>query len=334
MPLFTPRPDPCSRVALALLGLALTPALPCAAKEGEAYPARPIRMIQPFSPGGTSDTLARILGAKLAERWGQPVVVDVRPGAAGITATELAARSPADGYTLLYGNCTQFTVTPYLYAKVGYDTLRDFAPISLTGTAPQLLVVPTGLAVRTVADLVQLARAKPGALNFGSGGAGTLAYIAGEMFRVATGVNIVHVPYKGTVLALGEIISGQIHLLFSDMPVALPHARSGRVRAIAVTGSHPTPLVPGVPTVQESGVPGYELVNWWGVLAPKGIPAASATRLHAEIVRIHALPDVRERYANLGVDPVTSTPAAFSEHIRTEAAAFARIIRASGARLE
>lgn len=291
-------------------------------------------MVQPFSPGGTSDTLARILGAKLVERWGQQVVVDVRPGAAGIVGTEIAARAPADGYTMLYGNCTQFTVTPFLYSKVSYDTLRDFLPVSLTGAAPQLVVVPPALSVRSVQDFVQLARAKPGALNFGSGGAGTLAYIAGEMFRVATGVNIVHVPYKGTVLALNEVISGQIQILFSDMPVALPHSRAGRVRAIAVTGARQTPLVPGVPTMQESGVPGYALVNWWGVLAPRGLPADITSKWHAELVRIHALPDVRERYAALGVDPMTNTPAEFTAHIRAEAAAFAKIIRASGARLE
>jgi len=258
----------------------------------------------------------------------------VRPGASGTIGTEIASKAPADGYTLLYGNSTQFVVSPFLYSKVGYETLRDFQTISLTGTAPQLVVVHPSLPVRSMQDLVQLARAKPGSLNFGSGGAGTLAYIGGEMFRAATGVNMVHVPYKGTVLALNELIGGQIQLLFSDMPIALPHAKSGKLRALAVTSPQRTPLVTGVPTVAESGVPGYALINWWGVLAPRGIPADIATKWHEELVRLHALPDLREKYAALGIDAATSTPEQFAAHIRSEAAAFAKIIRASGAKLD
>lgn len=315
-----------------LFGIAWLGGLPGA--EAQSYPVRPLRMVQPFSPGGTSDTLARILGQRIAESWGQPVVIDVRPGASGTIGTELAARAPADGYTLLYGNSTQFVVSPFLYSKVGYDTLRDFLPLSLTGTAPQLVVVHPGVQAKTMQELVQIARARPGSLNFGSGGAGTLAYIGGEMFRSATGANMVHVPYKGTVLALNELLGGQIQVLFSDMPIALPHARSGKLRALAVTSAQRTPLVPGVPTVAESGTPGYALVNWWGVLAPRGIPADIASKWHAELVKIHAQPDLKERYAGLGIDAATSTPAEFAEYIRKEAAAFAKIIRSSGAKLE
>ena len=305
-----------------------------AAAGAQPYPNRPLRMVQPFSPGGTSDTLARLLGQKITERWGQPVVIDVRAGASGTIGTELAARAPADGYTLLYGNSTQFVVSPFLYSKVGYETLRDFQPISLTGTAPQLVVVNPALPARSMQELVQLARAKPGSLNFGSGGAGTLAYIGGEMLRAATGVNMVHVPYKGTVLALNELIGGQIQVLFSDMPIALPHAKSGKLRALAVTSPQRTPLVPGVPSVAESGVPGYALINWWGVLAPRGIPADIAAKWHDELVYLHALPDLKEKYAGLGIDAATSTPEQFAAHIRSEASVFAKIIRASGAKLD
>src|SRR4051812_37714788 len=233
------------------------------------YPQRPIRMVVPFSPGGTSDTLARILGQKMTEAWGQQVVVDTRPGASGIIGTEIAARAPADGYTLLHGNLSQFATNPFLYSKIPYDTFRDFVALTQVGTAPQLLVVNPSLPAKSVGELIQLAKAQPGKLNFGSGGAGTLAYLGGEMFRMQAGVNIVHVPYKGTVLALNDVIAGQVQMLFSDMPIALPHAKAGKLRALAVTGAKRTQLYPEMRTVAESGVPGYALDNWWGIFAPR-----------------------------------------------------------------
>ena len=291
-------------------------------------------MIVPFSPGGTSDTLARILGQKMTEAWGQQIVVDTRPGASGIIGTELAAHAPADGYTLLHGNLSQFATNPFLYSKIPYDTFRDFLPLSQVGTAPQLLVVHPALPVKSVQELIQLAKAKPGALNFGSGGAGTLAYLGGEMFKMQAGVNVVHVPYKGTVLALNDVMAGQVQMLFSDMPIALPHAKSGKLRAIAVTGAKRTPLLPDMRTVAESGVPGYALDNWWGILAPRNVPKPIAARLHAEIVRIHALPEVKERYATLGVEALSSTPEEFAAYIKSEAAKFSRVIRESGAKVE
>src|SRR4051812_44887161 len=186
------------------------------------YPQRPIRMVVPFSPGGTSDTLARILGQKMTEAWGQQIVVDTRPGASGIIGTELAAHAPADGYTLLHGNLSQFATNPFLYSKIPYDTFRDFLPLSQVGTAPQLLVVHPALPVKSVQELIQLAKAKPGTLNFGSGGAGTLAYLGGEMFKMQAGVNIVHVPYKGTGLALNDVMAGQGEKVVFDTPIAPP----------------------------------------------------------------------------------------------------------------
>ena len=305
----------------------------CAAAESTAYPTRPIRMIVPFSPGGTSDTLARILGQKMTEAWGQQVVVDGRPGASGIIGTEVAARAPADGYTLMHGNLSQFAINPSLF-KISYDTLKDFVPLSLVGSAPQLLVVNPAVPAKSVAELIQLAKARPGALNFGSGGAGTLAYIGGEMFKSMAGIDIVHISYKGTVLALNDLVGGQVQLMFSDMPIALPHARSGRLRALAVTGARRTPLVPEMPTVAEAGMPGYALDNWWGILAPRGVPADLVAKLNAEIVRIHGLAEVKERYAGLGVEAVSSTPAAFAGYIKSEAARFGKLLKEAGANIE
>ncbi len=298
------------------------------------YPARPIRMIVPFSPGGTSDTLARILGQKMTDAWGQQIVVDTRPGASGIIGTEIAARSPGDGYTLLHGNLSQFATNPFLYSKVPYDTFRDFVALTQVGTAPQLVVVHPALPVKSVQDLVQLAKTKPGTLNFGSGGAGTLAYLGGEMFKMRAAIDIVHVPYKGTVLALNDLLAGQVQLLFSDMPIALPHARSGKLRAIAVTGAKRTPLLPEMRTVAESGVSGYALDNWWGILAPRSTPREITAKLFSEISRIHKLPDVRERYAALGVEAVSTTPDEFEQYIRSEANKFSKVIRESGAKVD
>jgi tripartite-type tricarboxylate transporter receptor subunit TctC len=291
-------------------------------------------MIVPFSPGGTSDTLARILGQKMTEAWGQQVVVDSRPGASGIIGTEIAMRAAPDGYTLMHGNMSQFAINPSLYARLPYETLRDFAPLSLIATAPQLLVVNPAVPAKSVKELIDLARAKPGTLNFGSGGVGTLAFVGGEMFKSATGVNMVHISYKGTVLALNDLLGGQVQVLFSDMPIALPHAKTGKLRALAVTGAQRTPLVPGMPTVAESGVPGYALVNWWGIFAPRGVPAPIAAKLTAEIVRIHALPDLKERYAALGVEATSSASGEFAAYIKAEAARFAKVLRETGVKLD
>lgn len=319
----TPRATLCIALAMLTAGGAA----------GQSYPTKPIRMIVPWNPGGTSDTSARIIGQKMTEAWGQQVVIDTRPGASGIIGTEVAMRAPADGYTLLHANMSQFATNPFLY-KVSYDTLRDFAPISMIASAPQLLVVHPGVAAKSVQELVQLARAKPGSLNFGSGGAGTIAYPAGEMFKTMTGVKLTHVPYKGTILALNDLLGGRLEIVFSDMPIALPHARSGKARALAVTSAQRSALPPDMPTVAESGVAGYAIDNSWGMFARHGTPRPIITRINAEIVRIHALPDVRERYAGLGLEAVTSTPEGFRQIIQTETEKFGKIIKATGARVD
>jgi tripartite-type tricarboxylate transporter receptor subunit TctC len=299
----------------------------------QGYPTKPIRMIVPWNPGGTSDTIARILGQKMTETWGQQVVIDTRAGASGIIGTEIAMRAPADGYTLLHANMSQWATNPSLY-KTSYDTLRDFAPVSMVAVAPQLLVVYPGLPVKSVQDLIRLAKARPGQLNFGSGGAGTLAYPAGELFKSLAGVDLVHVPYKGTILALTDMLGGRVQVVFSDMPIALPHARSGKARALAVTSARRTPLVPDMPTVAEAGVPGYALENSWGVFARIGVPREIVAKLNAEIVRVHALQEVRDRYATFGLEAVSSTPARFAEVIRADADKFSKIIKATGAKVE
>lgn len=299
----------------------------------QAYPIKPIRMIVPWSPGGTSDTIARILGQKMTEQWGQQVVIDTRPGASGIIGTEVAMRATPDGYTLLHANMAQWATNPSLY-KVNYDTLRDFTPVSQVAIAPQLLVVYPGVPAKTVKELAELAKAKPGTLNFGSGGAGTLAYSAGELFKMLTGVNMVHIPYKGTIIAVQDLLGGRVQVVFSDMPIALPHANSGKLRALAVTSAKRTPLVPGMPTVAESGVPGYAVDNSWGVFAPARTPKTIVAKLNAEMVRVHALPDVKDRYAGLGLEAVSSTPATYANFIKADAAKFSKIIQSTGARVD
>ncbi|MGZ9011049.1 MAG: Bug family tripartite tricarboxylate transporter substrate binding protein [Burkholderiales bacterium] len=300
---------------------------------GQGYPTKPVRMIVPWNPGGTSDTIARILGQKMTETWGQPVVIDTRAGASGIIGTEIVMRAPDDGYTVLHANMSQWATNPSLY-KTNYDTLRDFAPVSMVATAPQLLVVHPGVPVKSVRDLVQLAKAEPGKLNFGSGGAGTLAYPAGELFKMLTGVDLVHVPYKGTILALNDLLGGRLQVVFSDMPIALPHARTGKVRALAVTSARRTPLVPDMPSVAEAGVPGYAVENSWGIFAPKRVPKDIVAKLNAEVVRVHKLQEVKDRYATFGLEAVSSTPEGFAQVIRVEEAKFSKIIKATGAKVE
>lgn len=314
--------------AIAILALCIAQAA-----IGQSYPNKPIRMIVPWNPGGTSDTIARILGQKMTETWGQQVVIDTRAGASGIIGTELAMRAPADGYTLLHGNMSQWATNPSLY-KTRYDTLRDFTPVSIVASAPQLLVVQPGMPVKSVQDLIKVAKASPGELNFGSGGAGTLAYPSGELFKSMAGVNLVHVPYKGTILALNDLLGGRLHIVFSDMPIALPHAKTGKVRALAVTSAQRTSLVPDMPTVAESGVPGYAIENSWGVFAPKKVPLEIITKLNAEIVRVHNLQDVRDRYASLGLEAVSSTPQGFVKIIQADDAKLSKIIRATGAKVD
>jgi tripartite-type tricarboxylate transporter receptor subunit TctC len=294
------------------------------------YPSKPIRFIAPFPPGGATDTLCRLLAQKLSDSLGQPVTVDNRPGASGNIGHELAMKTAPDGYTLLLTNSSTLTTNPHLFKRLPFDPLADFMPISLVATAGQVLVVHPSVPASSVAELVTLARARPGQLNFGSGGKGIQSHISGEMFRSMTGVNIVHVPYKGTVQAVADLVAGQVQLVFADMVPAMPHIRSGRLKPLAVTIEQRSPALPDVPTMIEAGVPGYNATIWWAVALPKGAPAELIQRLNGELGRIIALPDVQERYASLGMTPAHSTPQQVTELIRSDTQKFGPVLKAAG----
>ena len=320
-------------IATACAGLASVATCAAIAAD-QPFPAKPVRMVAPYPPGGTSDIIARILGQKFFETWGQQIVVDNRPGANGSIGCDLAAKSPADGYTLLVGNMTPIAANPSLYSKLSYDSIRDFAGVSLVAAGPNVLVVNPSLPVKSVQELIAYAKANPGKLNFGSGGAGSPAHLAGELFKTLTGVSMTHVPYKGTVLSVSDLIAGQVQLVFSDAPPAVPHVKSGKLRALAVTGAKRTPLLPEYPTVAEAGVPGFELDNWWGILVPAATPKTLVARINTDLVKIMQTADVKERFANFGVEAIHGTPAQFDAYIKSEYAKLAKIIKASGARAD
>jgi tripartite-type tricarboxylate transporter receptor subunit TctC len=294
------------------------------------YPTRPIRFIAPFPPGGSTDTLCRLLAQKLSDNLGQPVTVDNRPGASGNIGHELAMKAAPDGYTLLLTNSSTLTTNPHLFKRLPFDTLADFAPVSLVATAGQVLVVHPSVPVSSVAELVTLAKARPGQLNFGSGGKGIQSHISGEMFKSMTGVNIVHVPYKGTVQAVADLVAGQVQLVFADMVPAMPHIKSGRLKPLAVTVAERSPVLPEVPTMIEAGVPGYNATIWWAVALPKGAETALIQRLNAELGRIIALAEVQERYASLGMTPAHSTAHEVTERIRADTRKNGPILKAAG----
>ena len=294
------------------------------------YPARPIKLIAPFPPGGSSDILCRLLAQKLTEGFGQTVVVENRPGASGAIGFEAAAKAPSDGYTIIIGSSSTLATNPHLFKKLPYDPINDFAPVSLVATSPQVLVVHPSVKAANVAELIALAKAAPGTLNFGSGGKGIQSHISGEMFKSAVGVDIVHVPYKGGGQAVADLVTGQIQMVFADMVPAIPHIRSGRLRALAVTGDVRSPAVPDIPTMIEAGVKDYRAELWWAILVPKGTPAEIVSRLNAELGRIMKIPDVQAKYTELGVATVHGSPAQVSEFIKARSVEVGRILKSVG----
>ena len=318
----------------ALAGLALAILLAPATGWGQAYPSKPIRMIAPFPAGGTSDTIARTIGQKLTEAWGQQVIVDNRAGVGGSLGSAAAAKSPPDGYTLLVGNVGPVAINVSTYRSVGYDPVKDFAPITLVVTGPQIVVVHPSVPAKTFKDFTALAKAHKGKLNYGSSGPGSVSHLSAELFKRMAKVDMEHIPYKGSALITNDLIAGHLDVVFSDMAVVLPHVKSGRLRALAVTGPKPTPLVPGVPTVAESGVPGFAITSWWGVLGPAGTPEPIITRLNTELGRIMQLADVKERFANLGVETITSTPAEFSAFIKSEIVKYTKLTNELGIKID
>ena len=304
------------------------------AAEPAKYPSRPVRLVIPQSPGGPSDLIGRLTAQKLGENLGTTVVADNRAGAAGNVGCEIVARSAPDGYTLLLGPPGCLAINPTLYPNLPFNPLRDFEPITQLEAGPQMLVVHPSVPAQSVKELVALVKAKPSAFNFSSGGAGTPNHLASELFRNAAGLQMVHVPYKGTGPAIAAVVSGQVQMMIAGLPPALPQVKSGKLRGLAVTSRQRSRAVPDIPTIAESGYPGFEMVSWHSILAPAKTPKAIVTLLNTELVKILAQPDVKERFASMGVETVGSTPAEFAEHLRNENARFAKVIRAAGIKAE
>ena len=328
--------QPASSVRRALLGVfVMSAAAASAPASAQApYPSRPVRLIAPFPPGGTSDVLARLIAAKLTDGLGQTVTVDNRAGASGNIGHEAAAKSPPDGYTLLLSNSSTVVTNPHLFKKLPFDPVGDFAPIALVASAGQVLVVHPSVPVSTLAEVTALARANPGKLNFGSGGKGIQSHISGEMYKTAVGVNIVHIPYKGTIQAVTDLVAGQIQMVFSDMVPAIPQIKAGKLRAIAVTSAQRSAALPEVPTMIEAGLTGFDSGVWWSIVAPKGTPNEVISRVNAELGKVMQLPEVRETYAKLGVTTQHSTPGKVTDTIRAESPVMAKILKAAGVEAE
>ncbi|MGZ5094330.1 MAG: tripartite tricarboxylate transporter substrate binding protein [Burkholderiales bacterium] len=312
------------------LFLACIPHVPLALAQ---YPVKPVRLVIGFAPGGGADILARTIAPKLGEVLGQQIVVDNRPGAAGNIGVELVVKSPPDGYTLLMG-VPGLVINPSLYAKLPYELARDVAPISLLGAVPNLLVVHPSVPASSVRQLVQLAKDNPGKLNFASSGAGTSLHLAAELFKVMAGVDIVHVAYKGGAPAVADLMGGHVDLMFDVLPSSMPHVKAGKLKALGVTSERRTPLLPDIPTVSESGLPGYRAITWNGILAPAATPRDVINKLNGAIVQVLRTPDMKERFAAIGTEPIVSTPDEFAAFLRAEAVKWAGVIKSAGIKVE
>jgi tripartite-type tricarboxylate transporter receptor subunit TctC len=314
-------------VGMTLLALAAMTAM------AQSYPSKPIKIVVPYPPGGFNDTLGRTLAAKFTEAWGQPAIVENKPGANTLIGSDYVAKSPPDGYTLLIV-AFPFAVTPSLIRNMPYDTVKDFAPVALAAQSPNLLVVNPSLPVKTVAELVAMAKAKPDSLSYASTGNGSSNHISMELFKSLAGVRIVHIPYKGSAPAVTDLLGGQVHVMFDNAPNVLPQVKAGRLRALAQTGATRSGVAPDLPTVAEAGVPGYELTVWFGLVAPAGTPREVIRKLNAEVLKILAMPDVRERFLSQGVEPLGSTPEQFADHIKAQMAKWGRVVRDAGVQAE
>ncbi len=318
-----------STIALLTTGLSSHAVL---AQTAANFPNKPVRFIAPFPPGGSTDLLARLVAQKLTESWGQQVVVENRGGAAGTIGVELAARAAPDGYTIVMGHVGTFGVNPTLYPKLSYDAVRDFAPITVLATVPNGMAVHPSLPVKTARDFVALARARPGELLYASGGSGSASHLAGEYLKLLTKINMVHVPYKGTAPAMISMISGETTMTITGMVALGPHIKSSRLKLLGVATLKRLTIMPDVPTLNESGVPGYDANQWYGVLAPAATPRDIVAKLHADIVKVLARTDVKERLAADGAEAVANTPEQFAAHIKAEIAQWAPVVKASGAK--
>jgi tripartite-type tricarboxylate transporter receptor subunit TctC len=297
------------------------------------YPSKPVRLVVPFPAGGTTDLLARAAGQKLSEAWGQQVIVDNRPGAAGNIGSELVAKAAPDGYTLLMGTVGTHAINPSLYAKMPYDHVKDFVPVILVAGVPNVLVVNPGLPVNSVAELIAYAKANPGKLNFASSGSGTSIHLSGELFKAMTGVEMTHVPYKGSAPALTDLMGGQVQLMFDNLPSSLAFIKAGKLRALGVTSAARAMALPDAPAVADT-VPGFEASSWFGILAPAGTPREVVMKINAETAKWLASPDAKEKLASQGANAAGGSPDVFAKHIQTETAKWAKVVKDSGAKVD
>jgi tripartite-type tricarboxylate transporter receptor subunit TctC len=304
------------------------------AQAAAGYPAKPIRLVVPFPPGGTTDILARDVAQKLSEMWGKQVIVDNRPGAGGNIGADLVAKAAPDGYTLVMGTVGTHAINPSLYKKMPYDHVKDFAPVILVAGVPNVLVVNPSLPVHSVQELITYGKANPGKLNFASSGNGTSIHLSGELFKTMTGVEMTHVPYKGSAPALTDLIGGQVQLMFDNLPSSLGFIKAGKLRALAVTSAARSPTLPDLPTIAESGLPGYEASSWFGVLAPAGTPRDIVQKVNQAIGAWLDTQDAKQRLLAQGAIPAGGTPEAFAKHIAAETAKWAKVVKASGARID
>ncbi len=315
--------------ALALAAGVVTGAAPQEA-QAQLYPNKPVRVLTPFPAGAGVDIVARMLGQPLAEAWGQPVVIDNRAGAGGTIACELAAKAVPDGHTLLIGNVSTLAMAPSLYRNINYDPVKSFAAITLVDTSANVLVVHPSVAAATTQAFIALAKARPGQINYASAGSGTSPHLAAELFKAMAGVDLVHVPYKGSPQALTDLLGGQTQAMFASLVSALPHMRQNRLRALGVTSLKRSAAVPDVPTINESGLRGYDVSVWMGMVAPAGTPPVIIAQINRQIAAVLQTPDMRERLAAQGLEAVSSTPAEFSAYIASEVSKWAKVIRQAG----
>jgi tripartite-type tricarboxylate transporter receptor subunit TctC len=319
------------RVLAALAGLVLAASLPAAHAQGGAWPTKPVRIVVTFPPGGAPDTLARLL----AEKWaglGQPITVENKPGAGGNIGADLVAKAPGDGHTLVIGTVGTHAINPSLYQKIPYHNVKDFTPISFLASTPNLLVVNNNVPAANIRELVELAKKQP--LFFGSSGSGTSIHLSGELFNTLAGVKMQHIPYKGRAEAIPDLMGGRIHMIFDNMPSALPLVQEGKIKAIAVTSAQRSPAAPNIPTIAESGLPGFEATSWFALLGSPGIPRDVQMRINAETLKAMAMPDVKEKLAKLGLDANPGTPEALASLIQAETAKWAKVVKESGAKIE
>ncbi len=302
--------------------------------QAQPYPNKPIRFVVPYPAGGPLDTVARLLGQKVSESAKQPVIVDNKPGAGGNIGADAVAKAPADGYTILMGAVATHAINPTLYASMPYDAMKDFTPVTQVASTPNVLVVNPAVPASSVREFIAYAKANPGKLNFGSGSTGSAGHLAGELFKTMADVDMVHVPYKGAAPAMTDLIGGQIQLMFDNLASSLAQVRAGKVKALAVTTAKRSVLAPGLPTIAESGLPGFDISTWFGVFVPAGTPRDVVERLHMEFTKALAMPDIRERMLVLGAEPAASRPEEFAAYIRAEADKYARVIKASGAKAD